>query len=223
MRVEPPPDGPRPSARSGRIADTDHRSEDPEEVPRSGRCEAISRRRFHPVEIQEFPLRQQVVPDPVDAKMSAALITDAASVDRILPKIGGPLRTPPITPGRGPPPWRMLPSRCRTGTSSAGPSLTSSSISASSGSRSLAPERDAAAPLVSRRIAAPNTLAPATKERGRLHRARPPSAPPLHVDGASRLHYRMFSGPPAHGGLDLLPQPERSNSRRSPGSTGGDG
>ena len=48
----------------GRYAVSGHSSNDPEEVPQSGRCAAISRRRFHPVAIRELPLRQQAVPDP---------------------------------------------------------------------------------------------------------------------------------------------------------------
>jgi hypothetical protein len=49
---------------STRIAVTDRQSDDPEEVPQSGRCAAISRRRFHPVALQKFTLGQQAVPDP---------------------------------------------------------------------------------------------------------------------------------------------------------------
>jgi hypothetical protein len=41
----------------------------------------------------------------VDEKMSAALITEAAPVQRILTHTGGPSRPPPIAPARGPPAW----------------------------------------------------------------------------------------------------------------------
>jgi hypothetical protein len=44
------------SVRKGRFAVTDRRSDDPEEVTQSGRCEAISRRRFHPLGLQKFPV-----------------------------------------------------------------------------------------------------------------------------------------------------------------------
>jgi hypothetical protein len=74
----------------------------------------------------------------------------------------------------------MLPSRCRTGTSSNSPSPTWSLISASLGSRLLLQAR-VQSPLCS---ACP--LRPSTRKRARSHRSRRPAAPPLRVDGASR-------------------------------------
>jgi len=62
--AEPPPERPRLSGRSGRYAVTDRRGDDPGEVPESGRCAAIYRRRFNSVTMQEYPLKQQAVPDP---------------------------------------------------------------------------------------------------------------------------------------------------------------
>ena len=41
----------------------------------------------------------------MDAKTSAATITDAAPVERILVQIGEPTEPPPIAPARGPPAW----------------------------------------------------------------------------------------------------------------------
>jgi hypothetical protein len=70
------------SDRFGRNAVTKRRSDDPEEDPQSGRCAAISRSRFRPVDIQEFPLRRQVVPDPLNTKTSAALMADAAPIEQ---------------------------------------------------------------------------------------------------------------------------------------------
>jgi hypothetical protein len=49
---------------NGRYAVTDRRSDDPEEVLESGRSPTTTRRRFHPVALQTFPLGQQAVPDP---------------------------------------------------------------------------------------------------------------------------------------------------------------
>jgi hypothetical protein len=45
----------------------------------------------------------------VDAKTSAALITDAAPIEQILNHIGEPSRPPPIAPARGPPGWGDAP------------------------------------------------------------------------------------------------------------------
>jgi hypothetical protein len=61
------------------------------------------------------------------------------------------------------PPGRVLPSRCRTGTSSASPRPTSSLTSALPGNRRLPAARDGAAALVYRPLAAPQMLAPATR------------------------------------------------------------
>ncbi|BCU06382.1 hypothetical protein Atep_10590 [Allochromatium tepidum] len=69
-----------------------------------------------------------------------AFITEATPVERILTHLGEPPRPPPISPTRRPSAWARRPSRCRTGTSSSSPSLTSRSISASAGSRRLVRE-----------------------------------------------------------------------------------
>lgn len=69
----------------------------------------MSHRRFHPVEVHEFPLRKQVVPDPMVAQTSAVLITDAAPFARILTRIGERPRAPPIARARGPPAWDDAP------------------------------------------------------------------------------------------------------------------
>jgi hypothetical protein len=45
----------------------------------------------------------------LDAKTSAALIADAAPVERILTQIGEPSRLPPIAPARGAPTWEDAP------------------------------------------------------------------------------------------------------------------
>jgi hypothetical protein len=68
-----------------------------------------------------------------------AFITETASIERILTHIGEPAEPPRISPPADLPPGTMLRSRCRTGTSSASPTL--SSISAVPGSHRLLRER----------------------------------------------------------------------------------
>ena len=58
--------------------------------------------------LQRLPLGNRPFPT-VDAKTSAALITDAAPVERILVHIGEPTEPPPIAPARGPPAWEDAP------------------------------------------------------------------------------------------------------------------
>jgi hypothetical protein len=93
----------------------------------------------------------------------------------------------------------MILGRCRTGTSSNSPSPTSSSISASPGSRRLS----------RREQCSPSRLPPArcgagahssTRKRTCPHGARRPSAPQSGVDAASHPPYRSSSGQPCRSG-----------------------
>ena len=91
---------------------------------------------------------------PVDAKTSAALITVAAPVERILTYIGEPPRPPRSRPRANRPAGTMISGRYLTKTFSDSPSPKRSSISASPGSRHLLPQR-VPLPLISRLPAAP--------------------------------------------------------------------
>jgi hypothetical protein len=160
-----------------------------------------------------------------DAERSAAFVTQAAPIERVLAALGEPLHArrqsrPPGNRLLG----RMLPSRCRTGISSPSPSPTSSLINASSGNRSLAPARDAAAPLSSPGGSLCRVCSPQQPENARAPTARDLCQP----------RRRMLTANPASTSgsswANLLraarisyPSPQRSNSRRSPGATGGDG
>jgi len=99
----------------------------------------------------------------------------------------------------------MLPSRCRTGTSSASPSPTSSLTSALPGSRRLSAVGDGAAALVFRRLAAPQILAPATRN-GRACTARDVRQPHCGVLTAHPVRASVPSRAnlDAQGGLDFL-------------------
>jgi len=114
-----------------------------------------------------------------------ALITEASPVERILEYIGEPSRRRQSHPPPDHPAGTMLSGRCRTGTSSASPSPTSNLISASPGSRRLSAAGDGAAPLVARRLAAPQS---SPRHPGTLNcSAREVCQPqPLGVDGPSR-------------------------------------
>ena len=99
----------------------------------------------------------------------------------------------------------MLPSRCRIGTASANPSPSSNSTSALPGGRCLSPAGDGAAPLVSRRLAAPQMLAPATKN-ARVCTARDLRQPHRCMFTAQSVCATVSSRTDldAQGGLDFL-------------------